>query len=136
MLAELDSMVGFRVAPGETDPRGWTVVACNGAAVGVVRTLLIDTELLKARYLVTQLESNRLVVLPVVLARFDSPARRVIYDAAEADCIARLPDYAGLPTAVDADLIQMTLIGDSSVLPNPNGSPDRRRYSRRGSTNA
>ena len=82
-LVELESLSGFRVAADESDPRGWGVISCDGDQVGVVRTMLIDTELLKARYFVTELaNASRVVLLPVPLARLDAHAKRVIFDIA------------------------------------------------------
>ena len=137
MLAELEQLVGFQVAADEPDPRGWTVVACNGEEVGTVRTLVIDTDLLKARYFVTQLHcDSRVVLLPVPLARVDVTTSRVVYDASAAECFNFLPAYPGLPTCVDDDLLHVTLIGDTGCQPNPARSADRRQQRRRGITNA
>ncbi|MGH7460500.1 MAG: PRC-barrel domain-containing protein [Longimicrobiales bacterium] len=137
MLAELEEMAGFAVGSGDPDPRGWTVVACNGEAVGIIRTLIIDTELLKVRYFVTELHvDNRLVLLPVALARVDAPAGRIVYDVSTVECFGCLPAYPGVPSDVDDDLLHMTLIGDKPAAPNPGASADRRQQSRRGRTNA
>jgi hypothetical protein len=131
-LVEIDSLRGFRVAADECDPRGWGVIDCEGDQVGIVQTLLIDTELMKARYLVTQLESSRRVLLPVPLARLDEHAKRVIFDVSPAESFSALPDYVGTqPTPAEDDVIHMVLIGTERAVGSPEISPDRRHSSRR-----
>ncbi len=132
-LVEMESLHGFRVATDESDPRGWNVVSCDGDQVGLVRTMLIDTEALKARYLLTELaNSSRRVLLPVALARLDAGARRVIFDLSSLDAFSRLPDYLGTaPTQAEDDAVHLILAGVQRVGPTPDASADRRHSSRR-----
>jgi hypothetical protein len=132
-LVELETLSGFRIAADENDPRGWGVISCEGDQVGVVRTMLIDTELLKARYFVTELaHTTRTVLLPVPLARLDAPAKRVIFDVSPPDAFSKLPDYLGTePTQAEDDAVHLILIGTERQVPAPDASADRRNSSRR-----
>ena len=135
-LVELEALAGYRIARGDPDPRGWTVVASNGECVGTIHTLLIDPVYGKARYLVGQLNSSQFkVLLPLGLARLDQSQRRVIFDVSTAAALASLPEYNGtMPTEVDCECIQRILVGTQLTRPNPNTSVDRRRRERRGSS--
>jgi hypothetical protein len=130
-LVELESLSGFRVAADESDPRGWAVISCDGDQVGIVRTMLVDTELLKARYFVTALaNSTRTVLLPVPLARLDNHARRVIFDVAPLAAFSKLPDYLGNePTQEEDDAVHLILIGTGRPGPITEASVDRREAS-------
>jgi hypothetical protein len=132
-LVELELLQGFRVAADESDPRGWIVVSCDGDQVGVVRTMLVDTVLLKARYFVTELgNTSRRILLPVPLARLDAKARRVIFDVSPLAAFAELPDYVGTePTQAEDDAAHVILAGTAAPKPAPESSPDRRHNSRR-----
>jgi hypothetical protein len=69
------------------------------------------------------------------LARLDRAEKRVIFDVSSAAALASLPEYNGtMPTEVDCDCIQRTLVGAQVARPNPNASVDRRRRDRRGSS--
>ena len=132
-LVELESLSGFRVAADESDPRGWVVISCDGDQVGTVRTMLVDTELLKARYFVTELSNpTRTVLLPVPLARLDNHAKRVIFDVAPVEAFSKLPAYLGNePTQEEDDAVHLILIGTERPGPAPEASLDRRNALRR-----
>jgi hypothetical protein len=132
-LADLDTLRGFKVASDESDPRGWTVVSCDNDEVGVVRTILVDIELMKARYLVTDLSaSSRTVLLPVPLARLDDKAKRVIFDVSPRQAFAELPAYGGTePTPEEDDATHRILAGTESAHGSPESSLDRRHSDRR-----
>ena len=52
-LSELDS---YTVEKGDPDPRGWTVVGADGRRIGTVADLLVDTEAMKVRRLIVDLD--------------------------------------------------------------------------------
>ncbi|MGH7467498.1 MAG: PRC-barrel domain-containing protein [Longimicrobiales bacterium] len=132
-LIELDEAAQLRIAPDEPDPRGWSVVSREGCSVGVVRTLLVDTERLKVRYFVSDLSENEgQVLLPVPLARLDPRQRRVIYDVSPAAVFSSLPRYSGSsPTEHDEDHILSLLAGTASVPPDRGATTERRQRDRR-----
>jgi hypothetical protein len=135
-LVELDATPEFCIAANEPDPRGWSIVSAEGQSVGIVRTLLIDTDRLKARYFVGELLGDvRAVLLPVPLARLDLQKHRVIYDVSPATAFASLPRYIGSsPTEHDRDQIQRMLAATETVPPNHAASAERRQRERRSSS--
>src|SRR5215207_3044268 len=105
-LIELERADSFAVAKDDNDPRGWAVVGCDGNELGKVRTLLVDTELLRAVYLVCDLTSNRAVLLPITYARLDKENSRVIFDVIDAQGCDKLQAYTGAaPDAAQQDAI-------------------------------
>ena len=99
-LLELERAEAYTVAKDDVDPRGWPVVGCDSATLGKVRTLLVDTELMRAVYFVCDLTPGHAVLLPVAYARLDQDQCRVIFDVIDAGVCAELPAYDGaLPTA-------------------------------------
>jgi hypothetical protein len=133
-LVELEQLKGFRVAAGDADPRGWTVVSCDDDAVGTVRTLLIDTALLKVRFLVCDLHPPiaRAVVLPVSYARLDPDQKRLIFDLTHTETFGRLPSYFDVPpTKETEDLIHELVAGTTLPAPPIGESADRRKHDRR-----
>lgn len=57
-IKRLSDAHGYKVEPGDPDPRGWTVSNTNGERIGVVEDLLVDTELMKVRYFQVRLDSG------------------------------------------------------------------------------
>jgi hypothetical protein len=130
-LAELEQVPEFAIAREEPDPRGWPVVACDARKVGVVRTLIVDTGLLTARYFVCELEAERFVAVPVAYARFDLDGCRVIFDVADSKTFHDLPAYRGTPPGVaEAAMIDRLMVG-GVPLATPGASQDRRQTERR-----
>lgn len=104
-LAALSELEGFRVAAGEPDPRGWSVVAGDGRRVGAVRDLVVDTGALKIRYVDCALngraadeeEADRRILIPLGFTRLDEERRAVIVDTLSAAELRALPAYRELP---------------------------------------
>src|SRR3712207_9188206 len=93
-IVPLSKLTGFRVAPGDPDPRDWDVVAADGRTVGVVRDLLVDREAMRVRYLEVLLEgSGRRTLLPVGTALMDDAADRVHFHQLSPEQLGRLPEY-------------------------------------------
>lgn len=105
----------YEVADGYEDIRGWIVTAKNGAVVGSVADLIVDTEAMLARYVLVTLgpqgtdeEIGRRVLIPiteVTLHGATDEARVPAYTAVE---ITDLPSYsrAMLDRDYDAGLLR------------------------------
>ncbi|HEX6057863.1 MAG TPA: PRC-barrel domain-containing protein [Gemmatimonadaceae bacterium] len=100
-MRRLSEMDHVRVAKGASDPRGWKVVAADGAEVGRVRDLLVDLEAQRVRYLDVELDAaapgtgERHVLIPIGRARLHDAEDRVLVDALPASGISSLPRYGG-----------------------------------------
>lgn len=95
-LGQLDD---FKVAEGDPDVRGWSVVASDGRTIGEVDELLIDTGAMKVRYLDVEVENglmtepDRHVLVPIGYARLDQDADRVIVDNIASTDLRTMPAY-------------------------------------------
>ncbi|HSL72811.1 MAG TPA: PRC-barrel domain-containing protein [Longimicrobiales bacterium] len=130
-LAELEQVPEYAIARDEPDPRGWPVIACDAQQVGIVRTLIVDTGLMRARYFVCELKNGGYAALPVAYARLDLDSCRVIFDVADARTFHDLPAYRGAPpNPEEAATIDRILVGGVSAA-TPGDSQDRRQMERR-----
>lgn len=100
-LVSLDQARDFKVADGDPDVRGWTVVASDGGRIGKVSDLLVDPAAMKARYLSVKLDDTeaaapegRQVLVPVGYARLDPERQQVRMDRLSATQVSALPPYA------------------------------------------
>lgn len=57
-VVPLSQLTDYQVAEGDPDVRGWEVVAADGARLGTVDDLLVDTAQMKVRYLDVELEQG------------------------------------------------------------------------------
>lgn len=57
-LEPLHELNDYTVAAGDTDPRGWDVVANDGRRIGRVDDLVVDTNAMKARYLDVKVDGS------------------------------------------------------------------------------
>ncbi|HEY9856633.1 MAG TPA: PRC-barrel domain-containing protein [Stenomitos sp.] len=95
-LAGLLDLEGFRVAEGSIDARGWPLYDARGDLVGQVEDLIVDTEVMEARYMQVALHDlARSVVLSVPELQIDARHRRVICPRASKDQIELLPYIGG-----------------------------------------
>lgn len=102
-LAPLADLEAFRIADGEPDPRGWSVVAGDGRRIGRVDALLVDTRALKVRLLSCRVDEDALelsredrhVLIPVGYARLDQTRPAVLVDAITSGDVERMPVYRG-----------------------------------------
>jgi uncharacterized protein (TIGR02271 family) len=74
-LRPLSELGTYDIEKGDADPRGWTVVGAEGRQIGEVDDLIVDTQAMKVRYLVVELDDN-------TSAAGDS---RVLLDASQVD---------------------------------------------------
>ncbi len=85
-LARLDELDGYEVADHDEDIRGWDVFTPDGKKVGKVDELVVDTSVLKARYMEVKLlkevvgeDEERWALIPVGIARL-SEEKEVVID--------------------------------------------------------
>jgi uncharacterized protein (TIGR02271 family) len=77
-LSELD---GYRVAPDDPDPRGWTIVDSEYVTVGEVKDLIVDTAVMKVRFFEVDLggdDRDRHVRIPAEHIDLASKERRAV----------------------------------------------------------
>jgi hypothetical protein len=77
-LVHLDDMADLQVADGDPDIRGWDVRTADGEKIGTVKDLIVDTGLMKVRYIeasinkdVLNASDDRHVLIPIGSARLD-----------------------------------------------------------------
>jgi uncharacterized protein (TIGR02271 family) len=99
-VAALSDLGDYEVAEGYPDPRGWTVRASDGAEVGKVHDLIVDTGTMRTRYLDIRLSDDiagasgeRDVLVPIGTARVDDHGDSVIVNNLTSDRFASLPPY-------------------------------------------
>lgn len=97
-LKELHSS-GFEIRDGEPDIRGWKVKNNQNKDLGKINELLFDTESLRVRYLILDLDGKPLnlvsrdVIIPIGLAVIDKPNKTVLLSDVTVGHLASLPDY-------------------------------------------
>lgn len=77
-LVHLDDMSDLQVADGDPDIRGWDVRTADGEKIGKVKDLIVDTGLMKVRYIEARIDKevlnatdDRHVLIPIGSARLD-----------------------------------------------------------------
>lgn len=82
----------FSVDARDPDPRGMTVLGCDGAAAGTVVDIWVDRSEPQVRYLeVSVANGGRKVLLPVTAARVHASARRIAVKSITAAQFADVP---------------------------------------------
>jgi stress response protein YsnF len=89
----------FEMADGDPDIRGWDVKDSSGKQLGEVEELIFDTQSLKVRYLVVDLEENdfnledKEVLVPVGIAELHQKADDVILTGISPEQLRALPEF-------------------------------------------
>lgn len=98
-LVHLDDVDDFKVADGDPDIRGWDVRTADGRKIGRVEDLIVDTGLMKVRYIeakldreVTRTDGDRHVLIPIGTARLDDDEDDVYLSTSIVDP-QQLPEY-------------------------------------------
>ena len=97
-LQELDHS-DFGIVDGEPDIRGWDVKLSSGQKVGEVEDLIIDAQKRKVRYMIVDLDDNKLdlkedkVLIPIGLANLDQNDDDVILPNITVEQLRGLPAY-------------------------------------------
>jgi len=101
-LTPLSELPDFEIGDNSPDVRGWPVQSADGRRVGTVDDLLVDTDQLKARYLVVHLDGEvrqtatdqqSRLLFPVASAQVDEDDRRIDVSLASAH-VQTLPAYS------------------------------------------
>jgi len=100
----------FHLSPGDPDPRGMTVIGCDGLAAGVVSDVWVDRSEVLIRYLEVAVggEAGRKVVLPMTMATVSGSKRTVKTHTVTA------AQFADAPALESAD--QITLYEEDRVM--------------------
>lgn len=97
-LKELHSS-GYEMKDGEPDIRGWKVKNDQNLVIGKVSELLFDTQSLRVRYLILNLDGKPLnlisrdVIIPIGLVAIDRDEDIVLLPEVTAGHLATLPEY-------------------------------------------
>lgn len=98
-LVHLDDLNDFQVADGDPDIRGWDVRTADGEKIGKVKDLVVDTGLMKVRYIEASIDKDvlnasddRHVLIPIGSARLDDDEDDVYLSSAIIDP-RTLPPY-------------------------------------------
>ena len=97
-LKELHSS-GFEIKEGEPDIRGWKVKNDQNREIGKVDELLFDTDSMRVRYLIIDLNgkplnlASRDVIIPIGLAELDKTGNIVLLPEVTVGHLASLPEY-------------------------------------------
>lgn len=89
----------YEMGEGQPDIRGWTVKDTQGNTIGEVEDLIFDTQSLKVRYMILDLEGNVLdleprdVLVPIGVAQIDSDDDDVLLPNMTAAQLQSLPKY-------------------------------------------
>jgi len=97
-LQELDRS-DFQIVEGEPDIRGWDVKDPSGEKIGEVEDLIVDAKEKKVRYMVVDLDDNKLklnhrkVLIPIGLAELDGYHDDVLTPNISMQQFTELPEY-------------------------------------------
>jgi hypothetical protein len=103
-LRRLSAATDFRVADGERDVRGWSLLGEGRTAIGTIKDLIIDTDAEQVRYLVVRRSSDQgVTALPI--GYVDLQNETVLTDL-NAEDLGALPVVSGdtLDRAAEAQL--------------------------------
>jgi photosynthetic reaction center H subunit len=99
-LAHLSDLRDFEVASGYPDIRGWSVITANGAKLGKVHDLIVDTNAMRTRYLdvtlakhVASTGDDRDVLLPIGAASLNRKNEMVLINDDVVAKVNALPEY-------------------------------------------
>jgi hypothetical protein len=101
-VAALSDMGDFQIADGYPDPRGWHVRASDGAEVGKVHDLIVDTGAMRTRYLDVRLDPDHLPMIEGM----KNDERDVLIPIGAAQ-LTRDDDVVTLPAITPAQLATM-----------------------------
>jgi photosynthetic reaction center H subunit len=110
-LARLDELDGYKVADYDEDIRGWDVFTPDGKKIGKVEELVVDTSVLKARYLEVKVDKDvlgakddRWVLVPVGAARLNDDDNEVVIERIPTDNLLTKEERKRKPLDRDAEV--------------------------------
>ncbi len=115
-LQELDRS-DFEIVKDEPDIRGWDVKNNMGEKIGDVEELIVDARDKKVRYMVVDLDDNKLkldhrkILLPIGLAELDERHDDVLVPNVNVDQLNRLPDYDRNHLTADVEKNVCSILG-------------------------
>jgi sporulation protein YlmC with PRC-barrel domain len=130
-LLPLRTLGGYRIADGAPDVRGWSVVAGDGAAIGTVSDLIVDTVAETIRYLVIDDHGATGALVPVGYARVDRKNHRIdlpVLMSADLDALRVYQEGEPISRAVE-NTVRTTLeelLSGSRRFDRPDFSAERR----------
>lgn len=106
-LVPLEALPSSRPIEWKPDLHGWEVVTADGARVGEVMDLVVDTRAMKVRYLDITLDDELAreiahephILVPVGDARMRAAERRVCLAGLDRAAVLELPAYLRMPPA-------------------------------------
>jgi photosynthetic reaction center H subunit len=109
-VVPITQLSDFQVADKDPDVRGWDVLSADGARIGEVENLLVDTAALKVRYLDVEVDRDLLhgdrdrerhVLVPIGYARLERDDNRVVVETLQSSDVSNLPEYRQEPITRD-----------------------------------
>jgi len=94
-IVPLSAAEGFFIARQDADPRGFTVVGCDGAVAGTISEVWIDKADRLIRYLQVEITGGRQVLAPMTMATIARSRHMVTVDAVTAAQFADAPAIEG-----------------------------------------
>jgi len=107
----------YEIADGQPDIRGWDVKDESGKTFGEVKDLIFDTQSLKVRYMVVDLDDNdfdlddRKVLVPIGIGELHEKGDDVILPGVTAAQLATLPEYKDTVSAEDEYAVRNAFAG-------------------------
>jgi len=94
-LNHLEELKGsdYKIAEGRPDIQGWDIIDYKGDKIGRVRDMLFDKDTRKVRYIITQVDGDRDVLIPIGKANLDIPNERVVIPSLTVVQLTGLPSY-------------------------------------------
>lgn len=118
-LVRLSDLDEHRVAKDHSDPRGWEVLSSEGRRVGKVVELLVDPDVLRARYLDVRVDEKEMDMEPVdrhILLPLDRvrlrDGKKVEVDGLSRGDFRDYPVYNGLPLQEEEERKLRKAFGD------------------------
>ena len=107
-LVALSAMTDYKIAKDNPDVLGWRVVGADGESLGIVRDLIVDPKVMKARYLSVvadrkffNTDNDKYMLVPIGVAALDRSNKRVFVSSIDSNSIGKYPVYQGGPIPED-----------------------------------
>jgi photosynthetic reaction center H subunit len=94
MIVPMRSVSGWSINSRDPDPRGMTVMGCDGVAAGIVSDVWVDKAEPQIRYLETQLNGGGTVLVPYGFVKYNAGARQVKVNAITGGQFVHVPRTA------------------------------------------
>ncbi len=113
-----DIEADYEVADRHQDVRGWSIIGQNAQKIGKVDELIVDTNVMKVRYLdvavtgslLPEGEPNRHLLLPVGVATLDYDHKAVLVPTLDTALALKIPAYRGEPISRDYERTLLTAL--------------------------